>query len=90
MCTRYVSPQARDIEGLWHVGRHNPWRGEQKEVFPGYQAPFIRAARHVTEPERELVIGQWNLIPWFAKAPKPLEPERADPGDDAAHEPGAA
>ena len=70
MCTRYVSPQARDIEAQWHVGRHNPWRGEQKEVFPGYQAPFIRAARETTEPVRELVIGQWNLIPWFAKAPK--------------------
>ena len=55
---------------MWHVGRHNPWHGEQKEVFPGYVAPFIRAARESTEPERELVVGQWNLIPWFAKAPK--------------------
>jgi putative SOS response-associated peptidase YedK len=70
MCTRYVSPAARDIEAMWHVGRHNPWHGEQKEVFPSYLAPFIRAARETTEPERELVVGQWNLIPWFAKTPK--------------------
>ena len=70
MCTRYVSPEAADIERLWHVGRHNPWRGPRKEVFPGYLAPFIRASRHSAEPERELVVGQWNLIPWFAKESK--------------------
>ena len=39
-------------------------------LFPGYQGPFIRAARDSTEPRRELVGGQWNLIPWFAKEPK--------------------
>ncbi len=43
MCTRYISPEAADIERLWHVGRHNPWRGG--EVFPNYQGAFIRAAR---------------------------------------------
>ena len=32
--------------------------------------PFIRAARDSVEPERELVVGQWALIPWFAKAAK--------------------
>ena len=31
---------------------------------------FIRAARDSTEPERELVIGQWALVPWFAKTPR--------------------
>jgi putative SOS response-associated peptidase YedK len=68
MCTRYISPEAGDMERHWHIGRQNPWRGG--EVFPNYQGPFIRAARDVTEHERELVIGQWSLIPWFAKERK--------------------
>jgi len=65
MCTRYISPEAGDIERHWHVGRDNPWRGG--EVFPNYQGAFIRAARDSVAYRRELVIGQWSLIPWFAK-----------------------
>jgi len=68
MCTRYVSPEAGDIERAWHVGSRNPWRGG--EVFPNYEGPFIRAARESAEPERELALGQWSLIPWFAKERK--------------------
>jgi putative SOS response-associated peptidase YedK len=34
------------------------------------RTPFIRAARDRTEPARELVVGQWGLIPWFAKSSK--------------------
>jgi putative SOS response-associated peptidase YedK len=68
MCTRYVSPEAAAIEQAWRVGRSNPWRGA--EVFPKHQGPFIRAARDRTEPARELVVGQWALIPWFAKERK--------------------
>jgi putative SOS response-associated peptidase YedK len=70
MCTRYVSPEAAAIERYWRIGSRNPWRGEQREVFPSYLAPFIRADRESTEPRRELVVGQWNLIPWFAKEAK--------------------
>jgi putative SOS response-associated peptidase YedK len=68
MCTRYISPEAGDIERLWHVGSRNPWRGG--EIFPNYLGPFIRAARESAVPERELVIGQWSLTPWFAKERK--------------------
>ena len=69
MCTRYISPEAGDIERLWHVGsRQAPaW---PREVFPGYAGPFIRAARDSAAPARELVVGQWALIPWFAKERK--------------------
>lgn len=67
MCTRYVSPEAAEMERAWHIGRHNPWRGS--ELFPRSKGPFIRAAREPAAPERELVIGQWALIPWFAKTP---------------------
>ena len=56
MCTRYISPEAGDMERHWHVGSRNPWRGGV--VFPNYQAPFIRAARDSAAPEREVVIGQ--------------------------------
>jgi putative SOS response-associated peptidase YedK len=64
MCTRYVSPEDADIERAWHIGGRTPWRGG--EVFPNYQGPFIRVALDSTEPARELVVGQWSLIPWFA------------------------
>lgn len=69
MCTRYVSPEEAAIDRAWRIDRRTPWRG-RSEIFPGYQAPFIRAAKEETEPQRELVVGQWNLIPWFAKAAK--------------------
>ena len=69
MCTRYVSPEEAAIDRSWRIDRRTPWRG-QTEIFPGYQAPFIRHAKDSTAPERELVVGQWNLIPWFAKEPK--------------------
>lgn len=68
MCTRYVSPEAAAIERAWHIGRHTPWQGA--EVFPQRPGAFIRAARDSAEPARELVIGQWGLVPWFAKSPK--------------------
>lgn len=69
MCTRYISPEAGDIERHWHVGaRHLP--GWRRELFPRYQGPFIRAARQSSEARRELVLGQWSLVPWFAKTSK--------------------
>jgi putative SOS response-associated peptidase YedK len=68
MCTRYISPDAAAIERHWHVGRGDAWRGG--ELFPRSSGGFIRAARDSSEPERELVLGQWGLIPWFAKEAK--------------------
>ena len=62
------SPTAGDMERYWQVGGRNPWRG--MEVFPRAPGPFIRASKESTEPARELVIGQWGLIPWFAKTAK--------------------
>ncbi|MDE2395552.1 MAG: SOS response-associated peptidase family protein [Burkholderiales bacterium] len=68
MCTRYVSPDAAAIERHWQVGRGSAWRGG--EVFPNYPGAFVRAARDRLAPEREFVLGQWSLIPWFAKERK--------------------
>ena len=67
MCTRYVSPEAGDIERHWQLGARQPWRAA--EVFPRAPGPFIRADRD-NPLHRELVIGQWGLVPWFAKTPK--------------------
>lgn len=39
-------------------------------MFPRYQGPFIRASRHPAPARRERVVGQWALVPWFAKSPK--------------------
>jgi putative SOS response-associated peptidase YedK len=69
MCTRYVCPNEAAIERAWRIDRRTPWRGP-KELFPGYAGPFIRSARDAFGAEREQVVGQWNLIPWFAKAAK--------------------
>lgn len=70
MCNRYVTPDEAAIERYWHIGRdNNPWRG-QKEIFPRGLGPFIRPAPESGEHERELVVGQWGLIPWFAKTAK--------------------
>ena len=69
MCTRYISPEAGDIERHWRVGARSPpsW---PRDMFPRYQGPFIRAARDSTAYQRELVVGQWALVPWFAKVAK--------------------
>lgn len=69
MCTRYISPEAGDIERHWHVGGRSPLRWTM-DMFPSYQGAFIRAARDSASYERELVVGQWGLIPWFAKERK--------------------
>ncbi len=71
MCTRYISPETRDIESHWHIGARNTpplFPTGLRDMFPSYTGPFIRAAKASGQPE--LVLGQWNLIPWFAKERK--------------------
>jgi len=67
MCTRYITPDQAAIERHWHVGRDNPPRWPKTEIFPSRPGPFIRAT---ADGDREAVIGQWGLIPWFARSPK--------------------
>jgi len=69
MCNRYETTEQTELERFWSIGRKNPlpW---PKMVFPRAPGPFIRRAREVEGYERELVVGQWGLIPWFAKTPK--------------------
>ncbi len=67
MCNRYVAPNEAEIERFWAIGRRNPWRG-QVEIFPRAAGPFLR--RSEEDRALELVVGQWGLIPWFAKSSK--------------------
>lgn len=66
MCNRYVSPDQAAIERFWHIGGRNPPRWWEARIFPRAAGPFIRAA----SGERELVVGQWGLIPHFARSPR--------------------
>lgn len=70
MCNRYQSPRETEIERMWHVGRHNPGRWWDEDVFPRGTGAFVRRAQDDTGYSRELVAGQWGLIPWFAKEPR--------------------
>lgn len=67
MCNRYVSPDEAEIERFWHIGRRNQWP-VQLEIFPRAHGPFIRPRKDAAEPE--LVVGQWGLIPAWAKSAK--------------------
>jgi putative SOS response-associated peptidase YedK len=66
MCNRYIAPDQAAIENYWHLGGRQPWRGGG--VYPRSPGAFVRAAAHAGPPE--LVVGQWGLIPWFAKTAK--------------------
>jgi len=72
MCTRYISPEQAEIERFWHIGRRTqPQVWKLAQVFPRSLGPFIRMQPGPDgTPEPSLVIGQWGLIPWFAKSPK--------------------
>lgn len=58
------------MERYWEIGRRNrPGLWESCGVYPRSQGPFIRAA--TDSKERELVIGQWGLIPWYEDTSRP-------------------
>lgn len=54
------------MERYWQIGRRDqPRLWKSTSVYPRAPGPFIRAA--MDSNDRELVTGQWGLIPWFAK-----------------------
>ena len=65
MCNRYVTPEQAEIERLWHIGAQSPLPPWPRSVFPRAQGPFVRWR----DGRRELVVGQWGLIPHFADSP---------------------
>jgi putative SOS response-associated peptidase YedK len=68
VCTKYVSPDDAAIERYWQVRPGQAWFGSS--MFPRAPGPFIRRDANVAAPRRECVIGQWGLIPSFAKQAK--------------------
>ena len=71
MCNRYEIPSRAQVQRCWGVENETPapW---PLQAFPRSQGPFMRrtSSKHPSCPKgRELVVGQWALIPWFAKAP---------------------
>ena len=69
MCTRYISATDREIESVWKIDRRNT-ESWPRQLFPRSRGPFIRRARDAVGYERELVVGQWALVPWFATTAK--------------------
>ena len=69
MCNRYAPPRPDDVVQRWRP-RQAVVNFPTGPIFPRAQGPFIRAMRESAEHEREIVVGQWGLIPWFAKSPK--------------------
>lgn len=59
-----------EMEREWAIGSRNPVRWWDTTLVPREQGPFIRRAKDDAGYSRELVVGQWGLIPWFAKEPK--------------------
>jgi putative SOS response-associated peptidase YedK len=66
MCTRYISPDEAAMERFWEIGSRHHWRGPP-QIFPRALGPFLREDAH--SAGLEMVVGQWGLIPWFAKTP---------------------
>ena len=67
MCNRYAPPRPEDVTRRW-LPRQAVVNFPPGPVFPRARGPFIRADRQSAEPQRELVVGQWALVPWFAKS----------------------
>ena len=70
MCTRYIPPEVAEIEREWHIGARNQPALWPRQLFPRSHGPFIRRAKDAVGYEQEMVIGQWALVPWFAKTAK--------------------
>jgi putative SOS response-associated peptidase YedK len=65
MCNRYTPPVQKVIEAHWCLPASTlPAWGAS--VYPRAPGPFIRARGD----GRELVVGQWALVPHFAKSAK--------------------
>ena len=67
MCNRYAPPRPENVTRRW-LPRQAVVNFPPGPVFPRARGPFIRADRQSAEPQRELVVGQWALVPWFAKS----------------------
>lgn len=81
MCTRYISPEVREIEAFWRIDRKTNLRKDWEAlltVFPLSPAMFIRRADEV-DYARELVTGQWGMIPpWSTSHIPETKPKKGE------------
>jgi putative SOS response-associated peptidase YedK len=68
MCTKYVSPDDAAIERFWEIRPADSW--PMRSMFPRAQGPFIRRVAVGGANSRECIVGQWGLIPSFAREAK--------------------
>ncbi len=72
MCNTYKPPaDVKAIEQSWEISNgRGSGRWWDDVLYPHGRGPFLRRARDDAGYSRELVVGQWGLIPWFAKEPQ--------------------
>ena len=68
MCNKYETTPPSVVEAYFRANAQG--KSWPPGVFLRTPGPFIRRARDVAGYEREVVVGTWGLIPWFAKEPK--------------------
>ena len=72
MCNRYAPPRPEEVQQRW-LPRQASVSFPAGPVFPRAPGPFIRARRRGAAGEvgaLELVVGQWALVPAFARSPR--------------------
>lgn len=76
MCNTYKPPaDVRAIEQGWEISnKTGDGRWWDDVLYPHGQGPFLRRAKEDAGFTRELAVGQWGLIPWFSKDPRPKYP----------------
>src|SRR5574343_1019833 len=71
MCNRYAAPDPSQIDRVWRPRmRGSMVNYPTGPMFPRATGPFLRRARDEAGDAVELVLGQWALVPWFAKSAK--------------------
>jgi putative SOS response-associated peptidase YedK len=66
MCNRYHPTRADEVYQEFRARPPSDYR--PGPVFPRGQGLFIRSAVDAAAHQREAVVGQWGLVPWFAKS----------------------
>ncbi|HET7765014.1 MAG TPA: SOS response-associated peptidase [Burkholderiales bacterium] len=71
MCGRFVSPEERELERVFELGRRgnpNPF-ARRYNVFPTDTIPFLRMPAN--SDRLELATGRWGMVPHWWKEAKP-------------------
>ena len=81
MCTRYISPDTREVEDFWEISHRKPRGGPyypSLNIYPLSTGPFLKLA--ADDGELELVMGQWGMIPPDSDTRVPMSKPRG-PGE---------